>query len=77
MLKFENKADYWSQFTSKESEFENEVRKGILFRTDRKTELPDPPEGYNWALDCGGTIFRNKLTYRLWAVKLGHMPGSE
>lgn len=77
MMKFVIKSEYWDQFSDKQTEFENEVRKGIWFRADDESMLPDPPEGYSWVLETGGISFSSKVTYRLWSAELGYMPGSE
>lgn len=83
MLKFKNvKALYWDQYSEDEADFDNEVRKGIWFRSDDVTTLPEPPEGYIWnrdnnSLQLGGLQIGRKIRYRLWHNKLGYMPGSE
>lgn len=77
MLKVDNTTNFWSQYSSKESDFENEVRRGIWFRADDATSLPEPPEGYKWMIDSGRVSFSSKVTYRLWAAKFGYMPGSK
>lgn len=76
MLKTEA-INFWDQFSSKEPNFENEVRRGIWFESDGFNPLPEPPEGYHWELDNGGLHIGNSITYRLWSNKIGYMPGSE
>lgn len=83
MLKFKNaKSAYWNQYSEDESDFDNEVRKGIWFRSDGFNPLPEAPEGYFWNRDSGGLQLGGlqtgkTITYRLWHNKFGYMPGSE
>lgn len=78
MLIFTNqKSDYWNQFPEDETGFEKEVRKGIWLRVDDINTLPESPEGYRWFIDNSGLNKSNKISYRLWSDRLGHMPGQE
>jgi hypothetical protein len=75
MVKFKDvKDEFWNQFGDKDSDFENEVRKGIWVRVIDASVLPEPPEGYYWAQDSSEIIQGQKIKYRLWNDQLGYMP---
>ncbi len=42
-----------------------------------RERLPQPPTGYYWAPDAGGTRLPDAATFRLWSRRFGYMPHSE
>ncbi|MCB4791274.1 MAG: hypothetical protein LHV68_05240 [Elusimicrobia bacterium] len=79
ILKFKNvKSAFWNKYSEDETDFDNEVRQGIWFRSDDLTPLPEAPEGYYWTLDNGGLSTGRTINYRLWSNKFTeYMVGSE